>query len=156
MLALEAVEQNKDEIDRRIRTPEHLLKKYKTKQPGEVNSTTEHLMKDWRENQKIRVALKQMEDLNVTGDLKNQVIWIISAGPTTKKLCGKCKYETVTLAIIFYIKFLNTKKRPLAQYTLAREHELTEEKYATIVTKLGGFFQEKMALTGRIRRFSDS
>lgn len=135
---------------------ERFIKKYETKQRNEVNSSTEHIMKNWRQNQKIRVALKQMEDLNVTGELKNQVIWIITAGPTTKKLCARCKYETVTLAIIFYIKFLNTKKRPLAQYPLAREHNLTEEKYATIVTKLGGFFQEKMALTGRIRRFSNS
>jgi len=154
MFALEPVEKNKDKIDRRIRTPEYLLKKYKTKQKGEVNNCK--FMKEWRENQKIRVALKQMEDLNITGELKEQVIWIISEGPTTKKLCARCKYETVTLAIIFYIKFLNTKKRPLAQYPLAREHDLTEEKYATIVTKLGGFFQEKMALTRRIRQFPNS
>lgn len=150
------VKEVEEDVDRRVRTPEFLLKKYKTKQPGEVNSKTEPIMKRWRENQKVRVARKQMEDLNVTGDLKNQVIWIINEGPGTKKLCARCKYETVTLAIVFYVKFLNTKKRPLAQYPLAREWDLTEEKYATIVTKLGGFFQGKMALTGRIRRYDDS
>lgn len=47
---------------------------------------------------------------------------IISEGPRTKDLCARCKYETVTLAIIFYIKFSNTKKRPLSQYSLARKH----------------------------------
>lgn len=152
MMAVEQLEYVKKEK----KDWERFIKKYETKQRNEVNSKTEPIMKNWRENQKIRVALKQMEDLNVTGELKNQVIWIITAGPTTKKLCARCKYETVTLAIIFYIKFLNTKKRPLAQYPLAREHNLTEEKYAAIVTKLGGFFQDKMALTGRIRRFSNS
>lgn len=147
----EQIEKSKDEVDRRLRTPEYLLWKYRTKQPGEINSKNINVMKEWRENQKIRVALTQMEQLNVKGDLQKQVIWIITEGPGTKKLCAKCKYETVSLAIIFYIKFLNTKKRPLAQYPLAREHGLTEEKYANIVTKLGGFFQKKMALTSRIR-----
>lgn len=151
MMATQQVEKTKENIDRRIRTPEYLLKKYKTKQPGEINSKNVNLMKEWRDNQKVRVALKQMEDLNVRGDLKNQVIWIITEGPRTKDLCARCKYETVTLAIVFYIKFINTKKRPLSDYKLAREYSLTEEKYSNIVTKLGGFFQKKMALTKRIR-----
>lgn len=152
MMSAEQVEKETGkEVDRRIRTPEYLLWKYKTKQPGEVNSNNINVMKEWRENQKIRVAFTQMEQLNVKGDLQKQVIWIIINGPETKKLCARCKYETVTLAIIFYIKFLNTKKRPLSQYPLAREHGLTEGKYANIVTKLGGFFQKKMALSRRIR-----
>lgn len=143
------------EIKRESRSINFLLWKYKTKQPGEINSSNVNLMKEWRENKKIRIALKQMEELNVTGDLKNQVIWIITEGPDTKKLCARCKYETVTLAIVFYMKFSNTKKRPLSHYKLALEHGLTEEIYSNIVTKLGCFFQEKMALTGRIRRYND-
>lgn len=156
MMAAEQVQTNKHNVDRRIRTPEYLLWKYRTKQPGEVNSSNTNLMKEWRENQKIRVALKQMEDLNIKGDLQKQAIWIITEGPRTKDLCARCKHETVTLAIIFYLKFSNTKKRPLSHYKIARDHGLTEEIYSNIITKLGRFFQEKMALTGRIRRFAKS
>jgi len=145
-----------DQVKRESRNIKYLLGKYKTKQPGEVNPRTIDLKKEWRENQKIRVALKQMEDLNVTGELQNQAIWIITHGPRTKDLCARCKYETVTLAIIFYLKFSNTKKRPLSHYKLARDLGLTEEIYANIVTKLGRFFQEKMALTGRIKRYDNS
>lgn len=144
-----------DQVKREFKNVEYLLKKYKTKQPGEVNPRTIDLKKEWRENQKLRIALKQMEDLNVTGDLQKQAIWIITNGPRTKDLCARCKYETVTLAIIFYLKFSNTKKRPLSHYKLARDLGLTEEIYSNILTKLGRFFQEKMALTSRIRRFND-
>lgn len=153
MMSAERVEKETENIDRRIRTPEYLLKKYKTKQRGEVNNC--NFMKEWRENQKIRIAEKQMEDLNVRGELKNQAIWIIKEGPRTKDLCARCKFETVTLAIVFYLKFSNTKKRPLSHYKIAREFGLTEQIYSNIITKLGRFFQEKMALTGRIRRYAD-
>ncbi|MBF4474552.1 hypothetical protein [Methanobacterium formicicum] len=143
------------EVKRESRNINFLLWKYKTKQPGEINSSNTNLMKKWRENQKIRVALKQMEDLNIKGDLQKQGLWIITEGPRTKDLCARCKYETVTLAIIFYLKFSNTKKRPLSHYKIARAHGLTEEIYSNIITKLGRFFQEKMALTGRIIRYND-
>ncbi len=144
------------EVKRESRNINFLLWKYKTKQPGEINPVNIDLKKEWRENQKIRTALTQMDDLKITGDLQKQVLWILTEGPTTKALCGRCKFETVTLAIIFYIKFSNTKKRPLSHYKLARDMGLTEEIYANIITKLGRFFQEKMALTGRIRRYNDS
>jgi len=143
------------DVKREARSTRFLLDKYETKQPGEVNPANLNLMKEWRESQRIRIAKKQMEDLNVQGDLKKQVIWIIKEGPGTKELCARCKCETVTLAIIFYIKFSNTKKRPMAHYKIARDTGLSEEVYANIVTKLGKFFQGKMALTGRIRRNDD-
>lgn len=144
------------EIKRESRSINFLLSKYKTKQPGEINPKTVDLKKEWRENQKVRVAFKQMEELNVKGELQKQCEWIIREGPNTKDLCARCKYETVTLAIVFYLKFNNTKKRPLSHYKIARELGLTEQIYSNIVTKLGRFFQEKMALTGRIRQYNDS
>ena len=144
------------EVKRESRSINFLLWKYKTKQPGEINPKNMDLKKEWRENQKIRVALKQMEDLNVKGELQKQAVWIIQEGPGTKDFCARCKYETVTLAIIFYLKFSNTKKRPVSYYKIAREFGLTEEIYSNIVTKLGRFFQEKMALTGRIRQYENS
>ena len=87
LMATQHVEKTKNEVDRRIRTPEYLLWKYRTKQPGEINSNNVNVMEEWRENQKVIVALKQMEDLNVKSDLKDQVIWIITECPDTKKLC---------------------------------------------------------------------
>lgn len=51
MMVAEQIENCKENVDRRFRTPEYLLKKYKTKQPGEINSKNVNLMKEWRENQ---------------------------------------------------------------------------------------------------------
>lgn len=143
------------EVKRESRNINFLLWKYKTKQPGEINPANLDLKKEWRENQKIRTALKQMDDLNINGDLRKQVLWILTEGPTTKALCGRCRYETVTLAVIFYIKFSNSKKEKLEKYKLAREAGLTEEIYSTIVTRLGKFFQEIAPLTRRIRHFNN-
>jgi len=147
MIVAEQIEKCEENRDRRFRTPEYLLKKYKTKQPGEINPENLDLKKEWRENQKVRVALKQMNDLNIHGDLRKQVLWIIIEGPRTKDLCARCKYETVILAIIFYIKFSNSKKRPLNDYRLARELGLTEAVYSNILTKLVGFSRKKWPLT---------
>ncbi|AUB55288.1 MAG: hypothetical protein KO318_11215 [Methanobacterium sp.] len=60
-----------------------------------------------------------------------------SGGPGVNHLCHRCRCETVILAIIFYVKFVVSKKRPLSDYRLARRGGLTEEIYGTVVTKLG-------------------
>jgi len=144
-----------DQVKRESRSVNFLLWKYKTKQPGEINPENLDLKKEWRENQKIRTALTQMDDLKITGDLQKQVLWILTEGPGTKALCGRCKFETVILAVIFYIKFSNSKKEKLERYKLARDAGLTEEIYSTIVTRLGKFFQEIAPLTRRVRHFND-
>ncbi|MDY9922770.1 hypothetical protein [Methanobacterium sp.] len=144
-----------DQVKRESRSVNFLLWKYKTKQPGEINPVNIDLKKEWRENQKIRTALTQIDDLKITGDLQKQVLWILTEGPGTKALCGRCKFETVTLAVIFYVKFSNSKKRPLKDYRLARELGLTEEVYSNILTKLGRFFQKKMALNSRIKKYNE-
>lgn len=155
MMAAEQVEKTNG-TDRRNRSIEYLLKKYETKNWKEGEVINQRFKEEWRENKRFRFARKACETLHVKGELKDQVLWIIQNGPSTKKLCGRCTCETATLAIIFYVKFLNTKKRPLEDYQVARKYGLTEEKYASIVTKLGGFFQKKMALSRRVKAYDNA
>ncbi|MBI5459207.1 hypothetical protein [Methanobacterium sp.] len=77
-----------DQVKRESRSVNFLLWKYKTKQPGEINPENVDLKKEWRENQKIRTAITQMDDLKITGDLQQQVLWILTEGPRTKDLCA--------------------------------------------------------------------
>lgn len=123
-----------------------LLQKYETKQPGEPNQVarfTNSEMKTWRMKQKIRHAQTTMDHMGLKGEQCNQVLYLIKEFPDTKKLCARCRYETVITALYFYVKFSNTKKRPLSDYAIARENGLTEEIYGRIVTKLAKHFQKQ-------------
>lgn len=123
-----------------------LLQKYETKQPGEPYKVADLINKDkktWRMKQKIRYAQTTMDHMGLKGEQCNQVLHLIKEFPDTKKLCARCRYETVITALYFYVKFSNTKKRPLSDYAIARENGLTEEIYGRIVTKLARHFQSQ-------------
>jgi len=137
---------------------ENLLKRYETKQKGEINQLGKnHPMVIYREKERIRYALNMMEvkALHLPGDLKEQVIYLIKNGPATKQLCARCKWQTVVLALIFYIKFNdNGGVGQVERYSVAREEGLTNTVYLRIATKLGKYFQEHMALSKRIRKIN--
>ena len=120
----------------------HLLTKYETKQPGEPNPIDQDLKKEWRTKQRIRQSLIWAETLNLQGTTRQQAIHIIKHNPTLNKLCTVCSWETIILAILFYVKFSHTQKEKLSKYALAREYGLTEERYAAVVTRLAKHFQE--------------
>ena len=146
-----------EETERKGRTPEFLLKKYRTKQAGEVNQKGKnHPMVEYREKERIRYALNMMEfkALNLSGDLKKQVIYLIKEGPSVKQLCARCKWQVVVLAFIFYVKFnKNGGVGSVRRYKVAREEGLTDIVYLRIATKLGKFFQGRMALSRRVRKY---
>lgn len=135
---------------------ERFIKKYETKQKGEINQQGQnHPMVDYRMKERIRYAQNMMEvkALHLPGELKEQVIYLIKNGPTIKQLCAHCKWQTVVLAIIFYIKFNdNGGVGNVQRYTVAKDVGLTETIYLRITTKLGKYFQEHMALSRRIKR----
>lgn len=121
-----------------------LLDRYQQRQPGEpssINEYTKSPKKTWRMNQKIRYAQIVMELVNLQGDLKDQVLYLIQEFPNFKRLCSKCKNEIVITAIVFYVKFTNSKKYPLSDYAIAAEVGLTEEIFTRISLKIGKHFQ---------------
>ncbi|MGA2677504.1 MAG: hypothetical protein ABSE83_11490 [Methanobacterium sp.] len=48
------------------------------------------------------------------GEMRNQIIYLIKEFQDTNKLCKKCECRTIITALIFYVKFSNTKKYPLS------------------------------------------
>jgi len=126
-----------------------LLQKYETKQPGEpihIASLTNADMKTWRMKQKIRQAQTTMSQMGLKGEQCDQLLHLVKEFDNIKQLCARCPYETVITALYFYVKFANTKKRPLSDYAIARENGLTEEKYGRIVTKLAKHFQKQNSI----------
>ena len=121
-----------------------LLKKYQTKQPGEPN-TISHLtnssVKSYRIKKKIRYSIIIMNQLNIQGEMREQVIYLIKEFQDTNKLCKKCKCKTIITALIFYVKFSNSKKYPLSDYTITKKVKLTEEIFSKITLKIAKHFQ---------------
>ncbi|BDZ68576.1 hypothetical protein [Methanobacterium ferruginis] len=134
---------------------ERFIKKYETKRKGEVNQQGQnHPMVTYREKERIRYAQNMMEvkALHLPGELKEQVIYLIKNGPSVKQLCAHCKWQTVILALIFYIKFNdNGGVGNIERYRVAQDAGLTETVYLRITTKLGKYFQKHMALSKRIK-----
>ena len=123
-----------------------LLKKYKTKQPGETNKAHPDAMKNWRLQKKIRYAQEVMNQLHIQGTSRSQVIYLIEDILSTNYLCKKCTCETVITGLCFYVKFANTRKEKLERYQLAREHGLTEERYSAIVTRIAKHYHSQRSL----------
>jgi hypothetical protein len=128
------------------RNIEFLLKKYETKQPGEVWETQKETetKKVWRIKQKLRYADYVLKELNMKGIQKDQVYFIINKISDLQLLCRTCSYEKIITVICFYIKFCTTPKVALMDYNkykVCREHEMTLELYSKVITNLAKFFQ---------------
>ncbi len=127
------------------RAIKYLLKKYQTKQPGEPNNITyltNSSVKSYRIKKRIRYGIMIMNQLNIQGEMKEQVIYLIKEFQDTNKLCKKCKCKTIITALIFYVKFSNSKKYPLSDYTITKEVKLTEEIFSKITLKIAKHFQK--------------
>ena len=128
------------------RSIKQLLKKYETKQPGEVNFNYD-TKKLWREQQKRRYADIVLNRLRMTTGQKSRVHYLIDLFPNFKQLCARCSEETIITALCMYVKFSTTKKEKLNKYGICNENGLTEECYSSIVTRLAINFQLKLKLS---------
>lgn len=124
-----------------------MLKRYSVKRPGETNNAHQGAMKNWRLQKKIRYAQEVMNQLHLQGTARSQVIYLIKDIPSTNYLCKKCRCETVITGLCFYVKFANTQKEKLEKYQVAREHGLTEERYATIVTRIAKHYHSQRSFS---------
>jgi hypothetical protein len=127
--------------ERRI---EDLIIKYRIKQPGEsnrVSSVVSSNVQSFRLNEKIIYSRWVMRRLNIYGESCDQVIFLIHEFRDFKVLCAKCKCELVITALCFYVKFSNSKKYPLSDYSIAGEVGLTDEIFSKILLKLVKYFQ---------------
>lgn len=87
-----------------------------------------------------------MNQLNIQGGMRKQVINLIHEFPDTNVLCKKCKCKTVIIALIFYVKFTNLRKYPLSDYKITKEVELTEEIFCIIILKIAKHCQKQRAI----------
>ena len=127
-----------------------ILRKYETKQPGEHNNTarfSNSTMKTWRIKQKIRYAQTQMPSMGLKGEQCKEVLHLIKEFPDFKKLCSRCKSETIIIALCFYVKFKYTQTYPLERYAITKEVGLTDKVYITILINLCRNIQSKMPIS---------
>jgi len=136
-------------IDKSERNIESLLKKYEIKQPGERWSKErekKHGKPAWNMRQKIRTAQIIMGRLNIKGNDKKRVIYIIQDIDNFNNLCRICSYEAIIAAICFYVMKSNKSKINLRDYKVFKEYKLSEKSCLTIITKIANHYQKKCFL----------
>ena len=84
-----------------------------------------------------------MSRLKMGGSQKDRVYFILRDIPDLKYLCGNCKIETIITAICFYIRCCDGERLHLDKYKIAKENELTNLRYAMIVTKMSKHYMSK-------------
>lgn len=118
---------------------QYLLKKYETKQAGEPNNNK--YMQEWRTKQKLRTADTIMQEMRITGTDK-EIIYNIIKNVELKELHRNAKCETIITAICFYTKKLRNTSLRVQNYRVCNEHDLTENIYSTIITRLCNYYQQ--------------
>ena len=121
-----------------------LLKKYATKQPGEMFVSNElkqeYGNKRWRMKQKIRICQIIMDQLNIKD--KERCLYIVKR-VDFNTLHRQLSCEAIITAICFYIKKLENPRVRLSDYSICKEHGLNENNFSLIMCRLCDYFQKE-------------
>jgi len=125
-----------------------LLNIYKNPQKGECDSARHYTKKEQRMYERLKYADYVAGELDIQ-HYARRIKYIIKNIDNFKTLCGVCKWETIIIAIAFYVKCYNTRTRAseISRYKICKENELTIVCYATIVTRLAYQFSTVEALS---------
>lgn len=136
----------------------YLLKKYKTKQPGEKfvsnRLKVEYNNKEWRLAAKIRTCKYVMDELNIQGTNRERCLEIVRTVPF-KELHRQASCETIITSICFYIKKLETPQRRTFNYSVCKEYGVNEEIFSLIISRLCDYYQRNSLLKARKIKKSD-
>lgn len=128
-----------------------LINKYKTKQKGEKWSKESEVkeVQEWRANEVRRIATSFMDDFNLHGTQKKEVLNILDEIKTSE-LYRHTKQEIIILVICLYVK-KSTDKRYSANilpenYSICREYGLDSKIAYNITTRLLTCYRKKNPL----------
>jgi len=131
------------------RSTRFLLDKYAKPQKGESDTARQYTKRDKRLYERLRYVDYVVDELNIKA-YKKQVKYIIKNLENLKDLCKRCKWETIVIAISFYIKcnyHTKCKINHIQRYKICRDNDLNITKYSTIITRLSYKFQTVKALS---------
>ena len=128
------------------RSVSYLLRKYETKQPGEVfvsqEMKQEYNNRRWRMKQKIRTCNIIMNQLNIQGPNRDRCLYIVKH-VNLNTLHRKLSCEAIITAICFYIKKLDNPRIRLSDYHVCKEYGLNENNFSLIICRLCDYFQKE-------------
>lgn len=125
---------------------EKLLKKYKTKQPGEKwdKKTSTEDKRVWNMSQKIRTAEVIMGRCNIKEDEQDRVIKILTDIPDLSVLHGNCTTEKIISCICFYVIKTRQSNRRVNDYKVFKEYKLEDSTCLIIFARLAEFYQKRL------------
>jgi|GEM_PF-1439135 hypothetical protein len=125
-----------------------LLNLYKNPQKGESKKLQEDAKQQQRLYERLNYVNYVAEELNIKNHRK-RIRHIIKNLDSLNDLCKRCKWQTIVIAIAFYVKcyYHNCKTSQIHRYKVCRENDLTLSTYSMIVTRLAAQFQTNIYLS---------
>lgn len=127
-----------------------LLRKYKTQDSNEKWSKESEIKKvqNWRNNETKRTANLIMNEFNLVGTQRDEVLNILNQIPF-EEIYRTTNQEKIILTVCLYVKkiYSNTnRKRVPEDYAICKKYGLTTQIAYNITTRLLNFFREKSFL----------
>jgi hypothetical protein len=119
---------------------DNLIKKYKTKQPGEILSTTTEtrIKQKQRLTGYTQVCQVIMDSLKLEGAQREHAIWIVENIPL-EYLHRTATNEMIIVSICFYVKKLFNPNVQFNDYAIIRHYGLTWEMVHLITCRIASF-----------------
>lgn len=121
-----------------------LLKLYEKPQIGESEDVRQYSKGEQRLFERLDFADYVANELNLNKGPKKRIRHIVMNVKKLKDLHGNCSWETIIVAICFYVKTCyhpNCKITHIERYKICRDHGLTLNIYSIIITRLAHLFE---------------
>ena len=125
---------------------ERLLKKYETKQPGEIWDTeTDRLSKqEYRTSQKLFLLdILSNNPFRLREGQKARARYIVEK-LNFSKICGKCNSEQIIVMIIIYVKLEYNPSYHISRFeNILLEYDISKDLFISFLVKLNKFHINK-------------
>ena len=125
---------------------ERLLKKYETKQPGEIwdTETDRQYREKYRTKEKLEILdTLTNEKFRLSEGQKMRARYLVKL-LDFNKICGNCSLEQIIIMIIVYVKLEYDKPNHISHFDhLFDEYDITKNKFIMFLVKLNMFHIDK-------------
>lgn len=128
------------------RNIEYLLKKYETKQPGEIWDTeTDRLSRqEYDKSQKLFLLdIISNDPFRLREGQKARARYLVEK-LNFSKVCGKCNAEQIIVMIIIYVKLEWNQNYHISRFEgLLEEYDISKDLFISFLVKLNKFHIDK-------------
>lgn len=130
----------------RDRDINYLLKKYETKQPGEIwdDETNKKSVEEYRKTQKLFLLdILSSNPFRLGEGQKARARYLVEK-LNFSRVCGKCNDEQIIVMIIVYVKLEYTNKYHISRFEpILQEYDISKDLFISFLVTLNKFHIDK-------------